>query len=116
MTTKQRFVEALKADTTAQIRLTEAITAALAEDYDTDDLVEWGVEAGFSESYVRATVSRVLIAKGQRRREKGAGRKVPNEARLLAEFAVSNFGDKAASMLRAACRLVESKNKKGAKE
>lgn len=77
-----------------------------------ETLVEWGIEAGVDEKYVKELVSRHLCAAGKRRRKKGAGRKAKfDESKLqkLAAFAAELFAAEAKGALRAAQAFVESK-------
>lgn len=112
---REAFVKALKAHSGATESLRQVISACVAESVDVDTMVEWGTEAGYSESYVRTTVSSILRADGVKRRKDGGGRKTSKDAQSLLAYARKAFGDKAQAMLRAATRLAEKEDKVSAK-
>ena len=64
-----------------------------------EDLITAGVEAGYSESYVRNVVSAALIDSGHRARKPGSGPKAPAEAVRLADKLVAKHGPEAAAKL-----------------
>ena len=112
---RKEFVKALRVHAGATEGLRDVIGRAVSADIEPETMVEWGTDEGFSESYVRSTVSAILRAGGVSRRKKGAGRKAPKDAESLLAYARAQFGDKAQAMLRAACRLAEKEDKETAK-
>jgi hypothetical protein len=68
-------------------------------------LLRWGVEAGYSESFVRGVLSKVWVGLGARVRKRGAGPRVPQEALAIRAYVRGQYGDKAAKFLLAAYRL-----------
>lgn len=105
---RRRFIAALKDDASHCEAIRTVIEDADDNDIDRIELVTWGVEAGFSLSYVRATISSVLIRCGKRIRKTGAGRKPPKEAVRLAKQAKKKFGVQATSVLLAAYRYLKA--------
>ena len=71
-------------------------------------MVSWAVETGYSQTYIRSLLSKILRGLGQGERKPGAGRRVPQEALILRAIARNNFGQKAAKYLLAAYRLEKS--------
>lgn len=103
-----QFVELLNARNTADTSLRSTVEQALSEGYDVADLVEAGVNAGYSESWVRQLVSQCRVDNGERVRKPGAGRKAPAEASEIVAYAVAKYGkDKARKLLLAAYRAAK---------
>lgn len=107
----ETFIEALKTYSTADVGLFEAIIACSQAGYDRADMVEAGMEAGFSESYVRNVVSRVLIEKGERKR-KTSHKRIDPRAVDVGQKALAVFGADTVKVLRAAYRWAEAEAKK----
>lgn len=112
---QREFVRALKSHSAATESLRVVVGKAVLAEVEPETLVEWGVDAGYSESYVRTAVSSILRAQGVHRHKKGQGRKVSKDAESLLAYARKQFGEKAQAMLRAACRLAEKEDKVSAK-
>jgi len=55
------FPAALAAGQATESKLVEVTQAAIESGFDRDDCIEWGIEAGLSDGYVRATVSRLIV-------------------------------------------------------
>ena len=69
-----------------------AIDTAIVSGHDAEDVVQRCVTAGYSESYVRTTVSKMLRGRGVERRANGAGRPADRKAALLLEQTVKQYG------------------------
>jgi hypothetical protein len=76
-------------------------------------LVRWGIEGGYSESYVRSVLSKLLCARQMRERKEGAGRRVPREALELLGIARRQYGERAAKFLLAAYRAAKARRAGG---
>jgi hypothetical protein len=113
MTAKQQFIAALKADTDSKVSMAKAILRAYQDGHSDGDMLNWGVEAGYSKASVRSAISRILIGQGFRRNAEGQGRPVSPEAQVMADFAIAEFGGyaKAAKVLRGAMRVAMAKAK-----
>ena len=72
------------------------------------ELVQWGVEAGYSTGYVRSLLSRIFKDLGLHCRKPGAGRKSPPEALALRALARKHYGERARKFLLAAYRADEA--------
>lgn len=114
-TLKPRFQSALIGACKAEASLAAVMAEMVAADVTRDDAIDWGIETGLSESYVRSTVSRIYIElTGRRVVAKGAGRKVNKGAKALAERVLKETdGDfaKAKALLLAARRILERMEK-----
>ena len=113
---KARFIEALTAHCKATLPLSEVVAEMIAADIDRDEAVDWGIEAGLSEGYVRSTVSSLYIAlTGKRQVKAGGGRKANKGARAMAIRALKECETvaEAKALLLAARRTVEKWEKAG---
>ncbi|PWU11410.1 MAG: hypothetical protein C5B50_23375 [Verrucomicrobia bacterium] len=88
--------------------LRQVVTRLYALGVSRQQLVEWAVAAGFSESFTRSLLSKLFCNSGQRSRKKGAGRKIPKEALALLALARNSFGGKAPKYLLAVYRAAKS--------
>lgn len=112
---KREFLSALKSHARSTETLQGVIGRLIGANVEPDTMVEWGTDAGYSESYCRSVVSSILRAQGVSRRAKGAGRKVSKDAESLLAYARKAFGDEAGKMLLAAYRLSVKQDKATAK-
>jgi len=105
---KVRFVGALKTIRGGEVSLKAAVEAALKANVERSTMVGWAVDAGYSESWTRSLISKVLCDIGQRQNREGQGRETPREAIELAEALTSKYGDakKAKKILLAAYRSI----------
>jgi hypothetical protein len=114
---KERFQLALIGHCKAESSLSVVVAEMIGEDIDRDTAIEWGIEAGLSESYVQSTVSRLYIElTGERKKKVGGGRKPNKGAAGFAERAMKacdDDTDKALALLLAARRTLEGWIKKG---
>jgi hypothetical protein len=114
---KTRFQTALIGHCKAEVSLSAVVVELIAADIDRETAIEWGVEAGLSESYVQSTVSRLFIElTGERKKRVGGGRKPNKGAAGFAERAMKACDDdvdKALALLLAARRLLEKWEKDG---
>lgn len=114
------FVSALTAHCKALIPLTDVVTRMIGADVERETAIEWGIEAGLSESYVRSTVSSLYIQiTGMRVKRVGGGRKRNDSAAGFAELAMKACKDdvsEAKALLLAARRLLEAWEKAGTVE
>lgn len=101
---KSQFIGELCRLERGMVRLQDVVVECFNHDVSPLDMVEWGVEAGYHPVWVRNVISQVLIARGQRRRKSGAGRKTPEEAIELANYAIERHKEAAAALLLAASR------------
>lgn len=112
---KSVFQSALLAHNKASVSLTQAVQSLIEADIERSEAIEWGLETGLSESYVRATVSSYYSQLVGRERAKGAGRKRANGAQAVANCAMRESGDngikKAIALCRSAMRLLEKQAK-----
>jgi hypothetical protein len=117
---KERFISALTGHCKAEISLTVIVTEMIGADIERDEAIDWGIEAGLSESYVRSVVSRLYVElTGERKVRKGGGRKANKGAAGMAERAMKYCGDdtdKALALLLAARRMLEKWVKAGTVE
>ena len=117
---KERFQVALVGHCKAESSLSSIVAEMIGEDIDRDTAIEWGIEAGLSESYVQSTVSRLYIAlTGERKKKVGGGRKQNKGASGFAERALKACDDdisKAKALLLAARRLIETWESNGTVE
>lgn len=56
-------------------------------------LLQWAIDAGFSEGYARTVLNRVLREEHGARRKSGAGPKTPPEAIALLDLAIQRHGE-----------------------
>ena len=106
-------VAACKAVLAGQGTLSGAVKAAVKDGVPRKAIEAWAVEAGFSPAGARSTISRALVADGQRQRKPGAGPSTPKQAKELGAYAVTQYGDAARKLLLAAYRwLGKAKAKK----
>lgn len=78
-----------------------------------EEMVQWGVRAGYAEHALRKTLSLILLKRGIRRRAPGAGPKPPEEARWVASEVASKYGPKMApKILYAAYRIAVALKRK----
>src|ERR1043166_1777475 len=107
---KERFQNVLIAHCKATIPLTEAVAELIAADIDRDTAIDWGIETGLNEGYVRSTVSSLYIElTGERKKKAGGGRKANKGALALALRVMKESDDdvdKAKALLLAARRLI----------
>jgi len=90
-----------------------AIDSAIIEGHDVEDLVSLCISCGYTESYVRSTISKLLLQCRVRRRATGAGRRRDPDAITLLEHAIREYGASEASrILLAAYRLAIARTKK----
>lgn len=107
---RKRFVSALTANQKTLGTLADVVREMIDSEVEREEAIDWGIEAGLSESYVRSTVSRLYSDLVGRERAKGAGRKGNKGAAEVAEYALRAVkGDfaKAKAVLLAARRHVE---------
>jgi hypothetical protein len=72
---RERFVAALVSHGKSEMHLTDIVAEMIEQDVERDEAIEWGIEAGVSEEYVRVVVSRLYSAAQGHVRAKGGGRK-----------------------------------------
>jgi hypothetical protein len=105
---KSRFCKALTARAKADKPLFEVVGEMIAADVERDEAIEWGMETGLSESYVRTTVSRLYSDVDGGKNAKGQGRKSKPEAQVIYDYAVRLYGaDRATIICRGASRIGE---------
>ncbi len=117
---RPRFVAALTAHCKTLIPLTEIVTELIAAGVERNEAIDWGIEAGLSEGYVRSTVSNLYRdLTGKRLKAVGGGRKRNESAAGFAEMALKATKDDIAAakaLLLAARRLIEQWEKAGTVE
>jgi hypothetical protein len=115
-----RFVAALTDHCKALLPLTAIVTEMIGAEIEREEAIDWGIEAGLSESYVRSTVSSLYIQlTGSRKKAVGGGRKRNVSAPGFAEMAMTACKDDitaAKALLLAARRLLEAWEKAGTVE
>lgn len=116
---RERFIAALTVHCKAESTLSVIVAEMIQLGIDRDTAIEWGIDAGLSDGYVRSTVSRLFIALVGRVKRKGQGRKVsPNAvklAKLVLRWKKGSF-KQAKAILLAARRIVESLEREADKE
>ncbi len=116
---KTDYLNALKAHADSAKPLATTILAAIDE-FDTpteakSQLITWGVQAGYSESWVRNCVNTALrSATGKRQRKEGAGRQTPQQALAAYSWAQAQWGNDAAKYLLAAYRYAKTQKPQSA--
>lgn len=113
-TLRKRFIEALTANQKTLVSLVDVVREMIEEDIERDEAIEWGMDAGLSESYVRATVSRLYSDLVGCVRKTGGGRKGNKGAVGLAERALKEYDGsytRAKAALLAARRHLEKLEK-----
>lgn len=103
---KSAFYAAARSEGTLSAR----INAAIADGVKRDTIVEWGLECGFSENWVRQKVCACFVKAGHRVRAVGGGNKRDPRAVILAEMAKADFGADAAKLLRSAAAWLKSQD------
>lgn len=106
----ESVTEAAKVVHSDNVKLAVLITQCCDEDVDREEVVDAIVDAGWSASRARSVVSSIYIGAGKRARKAGAGRKTPEEAIELANYARKKMGSKslARQMLLAAYRYLRN--------
>lgn len=116
---KQRFITKLTEYQRAQKSLVDVVREMIDAEVERDEAIEWAVEAGFSESYARATVSTLYSALiGRERKEGHGGRKGNDDAKAFGDKVLKQFNGnhaKAMTFLLAARRHVEKLAKEAKK-
>jgi|ERR1051325_2470699 hypothetical protein len=116
---RKAFVDALTANQRTLVSLTEATQAAIEAGFDRDDCIQWGLDAGLSDGYVRSTVSRLFIELVGRVKKAGGGRKRGSDAiriaKLTLKYTKGNY-KKAKALLLAARRALEAMEKQSLKD
>ena len=83
-----------------------AIDAAIVTERDIEEIVSLCISKGYTESYVRSTISKLLVERDIRRIAQGGGRRVDPKAVTLLQHAIKAYGAKEAQrLLLAAYRL-----------
>src|SRR5260221_5568344 len=102
---KTEYVNCLTNLSAATANLRPVITCLAERGVTRATLLRWATEAGYSTGYVRSLLTAVLREVFHTRmRKPGAGRPVSQDALALLAFARSQYGEKAAKVLRAAYR------------
>jgi hypothetical protein len=101
---KRKYLQCFKVSTTNAATWQETVRSLLDQGVSRDDLVNWGVDAGYPRATVSSMLSRILCAIGLRERGKGAGRKFSQDALELLDYARSQHGERALKVLRSALR------------
>lgn len=115
---RTRFVAALGSHQKTTESLAAIVSEAIEAGFDREDVIEWGYDAGFSDGYVRATVSRLFIDLVGRVRTEGGGRKANKGAQGYADRVLRECGGsypKAMALLLATRRLLEKAAKSAVK-
>ena len=119
-TLRPRFIAALTAHCQSLVPLSAVVTDMIGAGIERDEAIDWGLEAGLSEGYVRSTVSNLYRdLTGRRVKAVGGGRKRNVSAAGFAEMALKASKDDvsaAKALLLAARRLIESWEKVGTVE
>jgi len=103
---RTNYLASLSARVGNRNALREAVVAACRHGISRQTLILWGVQAGFSESYLRSLLSRIFRALGVSARNQGAGRKTdPLAQAVLASLRLQYGRDRARKLLRAALRI-----------
>ncbi len=117
---KVRFIAALTENCRTESSLAIVVAEMVGMEIDRDTAIEWGIEAGLSEGYVRSVVSKLYIElTGERKKRVGGGRKPNKGASGFAEKAMKACDDdveKALALLLAARRMLEGWKDKGTVE
>ena len=91
-TLKQQYLRNLDGVDTAEGGLRKVVIGLIRRGIAREMLVVWGIQAGYSEKYVRSLLSRLLVGI-KRERGPGAGRRTPPEALALLAYAEERFGE-----------------------
>lgn len=104
---KTGFIALAKTCIKAEGKLGTAIVKLQADGYSDDLIKAWLMEAGYSESGAANKLSQIRVAKGNRQRATGAGRKVKNGELVdrFLEFAALELGSGMYSIKDIECAL-----------
>jgi len=106
---KQEFIESLATFSKPSETLRCLVQRLLSAGHSRKDLIQWAVDAGYAQQYVRSLLSAVLVKAGVRARKTGAGRRTSQEALIIAAYAAGHFGSDAPKHLLAAYRHLKQK-------
>ena len=106
---KKEFIESLAIFSKPSETLSGVVQSLLSAGHSRKDLIQWAVDAGYVRPYVRSLLSAVLVKAGVRARKTGAGRRVSQEALVIAAYAAEHFGSDAPKHLLAAYRHLKQK-------
>ena len=107
---KKTFLECLGAVSTRADTLRQAIAGLLDLHVPWQQLWQWAKDAGHKDKSVRKLLSEILLELGIRRRTRGAGPKLPQEAILIEAGVRAEYGERTQKFLRAACRVAKAKD------
>lgn len=111
-TLKKEFLACMSRIALGYRTLQDIILVLLDMDVTREEMVQWGVEAGYSESWVRTSIGAALIGIGERKRKAGSGPKPPKEAYRVYEMVLEEYGENTVKFLRAALRIAIERQKK----
>ena len=97
---KVKFIKALKSHQAAENSLALVVAELIDAEIDRDEVIEWGLEAEFSEGYVRSTVSRLykeITGQGKNKPGQGAKKRKGVDA-VVAYLLRMTSGDKKEAM------------------
>jgi hypothetical protein len=109
-TLKREYLACLASVWSSATSLRDTIQRLIQVGVERTDLIQWAIDAGHRQSYVRSLLSRILCELGVRARKPGAGRRPAPESMLIAAQSRERYGKKATSFLFGAHRISKAQD------